>query len=210
MSQPIQPTVHPREILTALKRHYRLWIIPAVATTLATAVYALLRPATWEASQAMVVRDEAVGNLNRVGRFDNVDAMKTAQETVLEVARNRQVVRAALAEIGPPAECRSPDTWPSAGDVLVAQRAITVTAPKGAEFGQTEVIYLKVKRPSSERAIALARAACRALEARLQELRDSKARSMIAELTKTLSLAQAELDAATGKLEEMEKETGSD
>ena len=69
--------------------------------------------------------------------------MKTFQETVLEVARNRIVVAGALKRLGPPAN-RSQVNWPTSEDVQKMQKQITVTAPKGAEFGRTEVIYLSV------------------------------------------------------------------
>ena len=56
--------------------------------------------ATWRASQAIVVRDEA-GGIARLGRFDSTDSMKAFQETVLEVARSREVVSGALRALGP-------------------------------------------------------------------------------------------------------------
>jgi len=205
-----------RTILTNLKQHYRVWLIPAVLCFAAATTFAFLRKDTWKASQAILVRDEAGGSIDRLGRFASADAMKTAQETILEIARNQAVIAAALKEVGP-----APDTnkqsdaaargsWPTVSDIESLQDAIAVSAPKGAEFGKTEVIYLSVKAHERDRAIALTSAVCDQLEARLQELRDKKARSIIDELARTVQLAQTDLDTATKKLETMEQEVGSD
>ena len=43
--------------------------LPVVAATLLALVYALVRPATWEATQALVVRDETGDRVARPGRF---------------------------------------------------------------------------------------------------------------------------------------------
>src|SRR5688572_25499331 len=107
-------TVNPREILATLRTHAWLWSVPAgVAALLATA-YAVMRPDTWKASQALLVRDEAAGSLSRQGRFDNTDAMKTAQETILEMATSRAVVHASLETVGPDPSAPAKPDWPTA------------------------------------------------------------------------------------------------
>src|SRR6185437_15562381 len=100
--------------------------------------YAALRPVSWEATQALLVRDEAVGNTIRPGRFTHLDDMKTAQETVLELIKSRSVLAGALASVGPPADYTSPEPWPSAEAIEALQQTIKLTPPKGAEFGKTE------------------------------------------------------------------------
>jgi uncharacterized protein involved in exopolysaccharide biosynthesis len=79
-----------REFAKSLRQHR--WIVVAsvlVCTTLAI-VGVLTRSATWTASQALLVRDEAVGQQARPGRFDDSESMKTAQETIQEIARNHE------------------------------------------------------------------------------------------------------------------------
>jgi hypothetical protein len=170
----------------------------------------LTRSATWTASQALLVRDEAVGQQHRPGRFDDSESMKTAQETIQEIARNHEVVTEALRTIGPPAECRRPARWPSRDDVDDAIDAISVLAPRGAEFGHTEVIYLSVKSNERKRAVKFATAVCDQLQSRLQQVRNMKAASMFDELARSLELAETDLNGATVKLESMEREIGSD
>lgn len=198
-----------RQIVATVKQRWRWWAAVTAATTAAAVAYALVKPDIWRARQALVVRDEAVGDLSRQGRFDNSYALKSAQELVLEVARHRAVVEAALKAAGRPHDAKN-KTWPSGDDVRRLQDAIAVTAPKGAEFGQTEVIYLSVQARDRARALTLAEAVCDQLERRLQLLRRRKAQSVSDELTRTLALAQKDLDEATARLQAIEAEVGSD
>lgn len=199
-----------REFGKNLKTRWRLWAVPAAVLTVLSLGYALVRSPVWEASQAFVVRDEALNSVSRQGRFDSVESMKTTQETVLEIARNPRVVAAALAEVGPPASRRTTDDWPSDRDVESARDLITVTAPRGAEFGRTEVIYLTVKWEDRQQAVAMAKAICRQMELFWQNLRNVKAQSMIDEAAKTAALARADQEASTRQLEALERELGSD
>ena len=65
-----KPThISPAAILRVLTRYRRRWIAPAAALTLAAAVYAIVRPDTWQASQALLVRNEAAGSLGEAARF---------------------------------------------------------------------------------------------------------------------------------------------
>lgn len=199
-----------KQHLTTLQKHWRLWTVPTLLFTTVALVYAVCRQPTWQASQALLVRDEAGGGVGRQGRFDNVDAMKTAQETLVEISKNQSVVSAVLHQIGPPAGEKDSANWPNALDIKTMQDAISLSPPKGAEFGRTEVLYLAVKAHTPQRAIALSQAVCDQMEARLQEVRDAKAKSITAELARTVDLAQADLDAATKQLETIETEVGSD
>ena len=67
--------------------------------------------------------------------------------------------------------------------------------PGGAEFGKTEVFYLSVCDTNRDRASALAAALCGQLEQRMQQLRDQRAKSMMAELERTVAMADDDLAA---------------
>jgi uncharacterized protein involved in exopolysaccharide biosynthesis len=208
--QPTSPILSPRHVVDVLIRHRWRWIAPLAVVSLAALAYAVFKGATWEARQALVVRDEAVGgSVERPGRFGSTDAMKTAQETVLELAKSRGVVAAALEQVGP-ASGGTAGSFPAPADVEDLQDSIQLTAPQGAEFGKTEVFYLKLRDKNRARAIALATAICDQLEVRLGELRDRKAQSLVAELERTVELARKDLAAATAQLAEMERQAGSD
>lgn len=211
MSTPARSIVSPHQLVTTLRRYSVLWMAPTIALAALAVVYAVVRPVKWRAAQALVVRDETGGaSTTRQGRFDTSEAMKTAQETLVQLSRNPNVVRAALEEAGPFGQREPHIKWPSDEDVGNLQGAISVSPPKGGEFGRNEVIYLSVEAPTPERAVALASAVCNQLEIQLQSLRKAKAESLIGELERAVALAEADLATTTTKLETIEKSVGRD
>ncbi len=193
-----------------LRRHPGRWLVPAAAVTALVGLYALVGPATWEASQALIVRNEAANNEEAPGKFRHTDQMKTIQETILELARSRTVLASALREVGPPADYRNKAFWPTARDVTRLRKAVELAPPKGAEFGTTEVFYLKVHSRDRVRAGALATAIVNRLQARFQQLLDDRGASMIREVEKTVALAEADLEESVGTLAELEGSVGVD
>ncbi len=213
MLQNQTAVVTPADVVRILRKNRRRWILPTVAFGIVAAGYALLRSPTWDASQALMVRDEAIGTAARPGKFQLPEEMKTVQETILELARSRVVLGTALGEIGPNSQIAAlsdASAWPTDAAIAGLQSAVKLTPPKGAEFGKTEVFYLNVQAESRARAAALAAAICKQLQARSQELRDQKAQSLIAELTKTVDLAQADLKTTTSELANIEIRIGAD
>lgn len=199
----------PRAILRILHDYRRRWIVPALAVSLAAVAYALLRPDTWQASQALLVRKEAAGNLSEMAGYPEADEMKVTQETILELVKSPGVLSLALAEVGPPAGRELAD-WPQPLDVAELAEAIKLSPPKGAEFGKTEMLYLKVEDHDRSRALQLATVICEQMEKRLQILRDAKAQSVIDELSKSVALTASDLEAANSRLAQMEQEVGGD
>jgi uncharacterized protein involved in exopolysaccharide biosynthesis len=199
-----------RQLAHAYRGQLWLWLLPTLIGTGAALGFAMMSRPTWKASQALVVRDQAIGNLSPQARFTSAETMKAFQETILEVARSRSVVLESLKVLGPPAERSGSKPWPSESDIDGLQGQISVSAPKGSVFGSTEVIYLFVEAGSRQEAIDRARVVCDQLEKRLSELRNARAASVISELEGTLDLAQTELDKATKTLAAMEREVGPD
>jgi len=207
----VQPAASsPTHLFRLLRVHVKRWLLPAVAIAAVVGVYAVVRQATWEASQALMVRNEASNAEKSPGKFSYPEEMKTVQETILEVAKSRSVLQAALREVGPPANCREPAAWPTERDIVEARKNVKLAPPKGAEFGKTEVFYLNIRAEDRERSIALNEAIFKQLQTHFQELRDAKAQSMVEELTKTVALAKTDLDRATANVESTEKRVGSD
>ena len=173
-----------------------------------------LKKDTFLASQTLLVRDEATGAVMRLGRFQSQAEMKAAQETILEMAKSHQVVRDALIAVGP---LKGVSRWwgrsefPSKELVEeVAKSSISVHAPKGTEFGVTEVIYLDVKANAQNEAMLLSKALTDALESRLQQVRKARADGVLAELKHARDAAKRELTSSTNRLHEIEREAGSD
>ena len=107
-----QATIRPMDLVRTVTEHPWRTIVPVAAVTLAALAYAVVRPTSWEAAQALVVRDEVGDRLTRPGKFTHVDEMKTSQETILELAKSRGVLSKALVEVGPPADHQASQPWP--------------------------------------------------------------------------------------------------
>jgi uncharacterized protein involved in exopolysaccharide biosynthesis len=196
--------------LALLLGHPVRWLLPTLLIGGLVGLYAMIRPPTWEASQTLIIRNEAANNQAPPGKFSQTDEMKTVQETILELSKDCRVLAEALQEVGPPADNLRHDRWPSPEDVANFQEAVKLAPPKGAEFGRTEVFYLRAKSTSRQRAIQLADAVCQQLESSFQELRNKQAQSMIHELERTVHIAEDDLANATRRLNDLERRVGSD
>lgn len=192
----------PGDVLRILLVYRMRWVVPAVMITLMALGVAIVRRPNWEASQALVLREEGVGRDSRLGRFDSVEAMKTAQETIMELSKSQGVLRNVLMALS--------GDEPSSSDIDSLRAAIKVSAPKGIEFGKSEVFYLTVKAKSKEQAIELTSGLAVQLDQRLRELRERKAESLVNELSEAVELAERQLNEATQKLADVESELGSD
>jgi uncharacterized protein involved in exopolysaccharide biosynthesis len=203
----------PERLLRFLVCHKWRWLAPAAALTIAAGLYAILVPPTWQASQAMIVRNEATASDTEPGRFHGAEELKNVQGTILELAKNRGVLSAALRQAGPPADYRpavSHEAWPTGRDVDRLLQSVKLVPPKGAEFGAAEVFYLDVADKDPDRAVLLNRALGDQLQLRFQEVRNAKAESMIGELDKAARLARADRQEATARLAGIERQVGSD
>jgi len=199
------------DLLRALRAHFRWWAIPAVVCAVLAAAYALVAPRHWSATQALIIRPEAASvSEERLGKFSDLSEMKTLQETILELTKSQSVVSATLREVGPPSGYRRPQRWPTALDVEDFRECIDMRPPGGAEFGKTEVFYLSVRDTDRGRASGLVAALCGQLEHRMQQLRDERAQSMMAELERTVAMADGDLAKQTAALTRFEANVGAD
>jgi polysaccharide biosynthesis transport protein len=207
------PTV--RSMLRGVLVWAPLWISTTVSFGVLGVGYVLfIKQDTYLASQALLVRDEANGAVMRLGRFQSQTEMKAAQETILEMSKSQQVVRDALIATKKPSDGTGWFSWgeyPSKELVEeVAKNGISVHAPKGTEFGVTEVIYVDIKSSSQTEAVTMNKALCDALEARLQQVRKARADGVISELEHARESAKRDLALSTSSLHEMESQAGSD
>ena len=191
-----------------------LWISTTILFGSLGLIYVvLIKENTYLASQALLVRDEATGAVMRLGRFQSQAEMKAAQETILEMAKSRQVVHDALVAVGPPEVSSFWPGWsehPTRELVENVIKTISVHAPKGTEFGVTEVIYLDVSANSQDKAMRMSKSLSNALESRLQQIRKARADGVLAELTLARDSAKQELAKSTMRLHDMENAAGSD
>jgi polysaccharide biosynthesis transport protein len=173
------------------------------------AAYAVFAPPTWLASQAIIVRDDAVARFGNTGRWREEGEVKNTQETLQEITASSSLLKNALQRVGPPSD-DSAHTWPSDEAVVDLRKAVILAPPKGMEFGKTAVFYLKVKNRNRDRALQLTDAIYTELAKAFGQLRATMAKSAISELKESVTLTEANLAQATQRLSEIEKEAGID
>jgi succinoglycan biosynthesis transport protein ExoP len=206
---PYHATVSAADLPYFLGAYRWRWLLPAMVIGGLSCVYAAVKRDRWEASQAVSVRNETTGGAETTGEFLLEDEMKATQETVLEIARSRPVLSAALADVGPPEKWRGKGRWPTQDDVDDLQDTLKLTPPKGAEFGKTEIFYIKLRDPERDRAVRLLDRLCHHLSESFGELRGARANGMAEEVSEVVSLAASGLGQAQQRLAEMEKRIGS-
>jgi succinoglycan biosynthesis transport protein ExoP len=203
--------LNPIDFIRILRTHVYWWMAPAVVCAVIAATYSLIAPRTWQASQSLIIRPEAASvSEDKLGKFADLSEMKTLQETILELAKSQSVVQRALREVGPPRGYRRPERWPTSLDVEALRDCVDMRPPGGAEFGKTEVFYLSVRQSNRDRAAALVTALCSQLEQRMQEIRDQRAQGMVAELERTVEMADGDLASQTATLSAFEAKIGAD
>ena len=206
MALPTPPSVSAEDLIRTLRERPRRWLLPAALVALAALVFAIVRPRTWEATQALVVRDEVSIDGKRELNSTRADDTKAAQETILELAHSQSVLKQALEIVGP--DKSSSASFPTARDVEDLGDVIKLVPPKGGEFGKTDIFYLKSQDRSRERALALAGAVSERVQSSFEELRKTKAKSIIRELEKTVGMARQDLEVTTRQLADMERQIG--
>jgi polysaccharide biosynthesis transport protein len=199
----------PRELVRLLIERRKLWLAPAIGCTVLAAAYSLVMPRYWEASQALVVRQETAGSQGPTpGKFADLYEMRTMQETILELAKSQQVVVSTLKAVD--LKLNGAAKEPTAEDIEKFRGRLKMLPPDGGEFGKTEVFYFYLKDCNRERAIELVGELCRQLNAALKELRAKRAEGLIAELEEQVALATQLQEQETRRLEEFEAEVGAD
>jgi len=200
----------PTECLSLLAENRRRWLAPTVVCAVLAAGYAWVMPRYWEASQALVVRKQAIGSAPaQPGEFADLYEMRTFQETILELAKSRQVLTATLKSVAPQESATTPSE-PTEQAIESFRRRLSMLPPKGAEFGKTEVFYFHVKDKNRDRAVRLVAELCRQLDIRLRRLREAQAQSLISELEQQVDLAKATHEVDTQHLVEFETQVGAD
>jgi uncharacterized protein involved in exopolysaccharide biosynthesis len=213
----IQMNNSPQSFLSLIAKRKWWIILPTIFMTTAAVGYALLKPDYWNATQALFVRDEVAATGGKLGSFQSTDAMQTAQETILEVALHHNTLREALVDVGPRKSLLSigsmlpggDSSWPSDTFVDDFRKMVSVSAPNGAKFGRTEMIYVGVKARGKQRAVELTDAVVDRLMERMKKLREAKYTGIIAEIEKTISVAKADHEDALQRMTEIEQALGS-
>ena len=202
-----------KALLHNLVKYPFRWIIPAALVIAVVSVFASNHRDKWEAMQAVLVRSDSSSSDDGSGEFRNSDEMKRVEETILEVARSRPVIDSTLKQLGADANEMLDDSegeWPTRVAIAQLREAVQIDPPKGAEFGKTEIFYVKVQAYRPERAMDLVSAVCRNLQVEFARVREARVLSTIVELKAKMTLANEELAKATRSLTDMESKIGED
>ena len=166
-------------------------------------------PETWTARQSFLIRDDLSGTAFKLGRFDSEESRKSAQETILEVARRPLVVRKVLEELGPKSSL-SGSNWITDEVIEDTQSVIDISAPNGAEFGKTDAIVLTAKASTRERTRNFIDLLSKEIINQTNRIRSLRFESMEDELYQSYQAAEQARDDAIDRLDKLDQRLGSD
>ena len=187
-----------------------LLIIPAIiGLALATFYAFFVMPEMWTARQSFLIRDDLSGTAFKPGRFDSEEARKSAQETILEVARRPLVVRTVLEKLGPESFMKG-GNWVTDEVIEDTQKAIDISAPNGAEFGKTDAIVLTAKSSTRERTRKFIELLSEEITTQTNRIRSLRFESMESESRQAYQAAVEARDDAINRLNDLDQRLGSD
>ncbi len=196
-------------VYLCLRKYLWVWLAPMILGLVLSGVYnKLLATKTYTARQSLILRDDLLGDAYKPSRFESEESLKSAQETVLEIARKPQVVKAVLQQLGPASSFSFSSNYPSAEAIEDVQGNIMLSAPNGAEFGKTEAIVLSVKTATAERSRKFVNLLLDEIDSKLNEVRLLRLNSMRSELEQAGVNALKSLNDSSQRLQELEKSFG--
>lgn len=194
-----------------LRKYLLLLVVPPLLCGALAFAWLLVTPQSWKAYQSLLVRDDLLGDSFKPGRFSSLENQKSAQETILHIARKPQVIRGALEALGPePDQSANRETWLSEQAIEDTRDSISIVAPNGAEFGKTDVVVLSVKSKSRDRACRFADFVTSEIEKNLREVRHDQLLSMQRELELSVQQLTREYELIAEKVKDVELAVGSD
>lgn len=194
-----------------LRKYLLLLVLPPLLCGALAFAWLLVTPQSWKAYQSLLVRDDLLGDSFKPGRFSSLENQKSAQETILHIARKPQVIRGALEALGPaPDQSVASEAWLSEQAIEDTRDSISIVAPNGAEFGKTDVVVLSVKSKSRDRACRFADFITSEIEKNLREVRHDQLVSMQRELELSVQQLTREYELIAEKVKGVELAVGSD
>src|SRR5262245_6194165 len=201
------PPVSLRELASTLFI-YKGTILPfTLVFCVGAAVVSLFQPEIFESSVQIWAQDQSPG-LRGSSSYPNDSAarLKAALTNVREVIYSRRVLESALEQCGmlesestrngPPqqAECDRLVNWLS--------KSIRLEAPKGSDFGSSQIFFLRLRDRNATRAPQLLAAVLDSFRERYEQLSAEQAEHLLKETTNQLSESREQLKAATEKFDD--------
>ncbi len=197
-------------VYLCLRRYSPVWVTPMIlGLAIAGAYNKIFASKTFTARQSLILRDDLMGDAFKPSRFGSQEQLKSAQETVLEIARKPQVIRAVLEQLGPMGSGGHGD-YPSLETIEGVQGNVMLSAPNGAEFGKTEAVVLTVKTADPERSRKFVALLLDQIDSKLNEVRLLRLDSMRSELSQASVNAKKSLETSSQRLQALEKSFGAE
>ena len=205
---PDHPLLH---VFRVLKSHGMLLVVPALGLAFLGGIYGLFSTKQYSATQSLTIRDDLNSDSFDLGRFDTEESLKSAQEMVLEIARNPDVIRPILEELGPPSQSIFGSSgFPSDAAIETVQGKINIGAPNGGEFGKTYGFILSAQESTRERSQRFMELLLDGVSQRLRAVRSDHLLGIQRELEQKVKIANAAFGEASQKLGVLEVELGED
>lgn len=185
------------------------WLLVSCLSVFGTGglIMAVMTPKVYHAHQLFLLRDDLTGD-----KLQSFEWLKSAQETIQEVAKHPDVLRAALERVGPESTgwFGTAAGYPSDMALEDFRDSVWVSAPGGNEVGKTEVIRLNVKARTRERALTLLQRISEGMTHQLRLIRQDKAATNELGKRTAVESAKERLQQITVELVEMERGLGED
>jgi succinoglycan biosynthesis transport protein ExoP len=195
------PPVSLRELASTLFIYRGTIIALTVAFGLCAAIFSLLQSEVYEATVQIWAQDQSPG-LRGSSNYPNDSAarLKIALTNVREVIYSRQVLETALVTCGllePVAGELSPAAQKGRDELIgCLSKSIRLEAPKGTDFGSTQIFFIRLRDRDDAHATQLLTAVLEAFRKRYEQLSAEQAQHLVDETTMQVQKSREQLDSA--------------
>lgn len=190
----------------------------ALGTTVSFALLAALvgaaQPQVFEAAVQVWVRDQS-GGLTRNADYaaERAARLRTHFVNLREVIYSREVLEQTLLKVnGVTAAPASPQDAEYRVDepaLTDLRRAVRIESPKGTDFGDSEMFYLRVRNADGQRALRLVTALFDQIRQRFLQLGLEQADDLVAKTTEQVTVSKRQLSDAEQQLDALVKQVGA-
>ena len=179
----------------------------ALAFGIAATVFSWIQPMIYQSSVQIWAQDQSPG-LRGTSQYatDSAARVKMVLSNVYEVVYSRQVLESTMERCGVlnPASSEDPVAAQSARDELVSKlgKAIRLEAPKGSDFGTTQIFFIRLKDPDPDRAQALLTALLDSFRQRYEQLSAEQAQHLYRDTTTQVEKSREQLAVAVTAFDE--------
>ena len=184
-----------RELVSTLFIYKSMIVFLTVLFGGAAVVFSYLQPAIYEASVQVWAQDQSVG-LRKTSGFSSETAarIKIVLTNLREVMLSNEVLQGTLERCGSLAGSATSDKTATLDERLDGLRkAIRIEAPKGSDFGTTQIFFLRVRDRDPQRAKQLLEALLASFRKRYEQLSAEQAKHLHVETSRQVEKSREQL-----------------